>query len=74
MSELTRDEMRDRLGNLDQIRDLLFGKDMQDYDRRFQKIESDLAALHQETQKTYSSCATSSQAKFKRQWVRSKKS
>jgi DNA anti-recombination protein RmuC len=49
MSEITKEEMRDRLGNIDQIRDILFGPQLREYDTRFDKIESDLSRLHQET-------------------------
>lgn len=49
MSDLTKDEMRERLGNIDRIRDILFGAQLREYNSRFDKIESDLAAQHQET-------------------------
>lgn len=41
--------MREQLGNIDQIRDIIFGAQTRDYDNRFYKIESDLAMLQQET-------------------------
>jgi hypothetical protein len=47
MTEITQEQMRDRLGNIDQIRDLLFGQQMRDYEReieqgrqRLDKLES----------------------------------
>jgi len=48
MNEITKDDMRERLGNLDQIRDLLFGENLQKYDKRLSKIESDISSLRQE--------------------------
>ncbi|MDY6784429.1 MAG: hypothetical protein SW833_18085 [Cyanobacteriota bacterium] len=48
MSDLTREEMRDRLGNLDKIRDILVGSQMRDYENRFSQIESELSLLHQD--------------------------
>ncbi len=52
MTEIAKDEMRQRLGNLTQIRELLFGEQIEDYDNRFQQdqkqmeeIESNLQAL-----------------------------
>jgi hypothetical protein len=50
MSELTREEMRQRLGNIGQLQDLLFGDKMREYEQQFQecaqrltKVESDLS-------------------------------
>jgi F0F1-type ATP synthase membrane subunit b/b' len=50
MSELTREEMRQRLGNIRQLQDLLFGDKMREYEQQFQecaqrltKVESDLS-------------------------------
>lgn len=48
MNDISQDEMRDRLGNVDQIRDLLFGKQQRDYETRLNKLESSLSALQQE--------------------------
>jgi prefoldin subunit 5 len=49
MGDITKEEVRERLGNIDQIRDIIFGAQTRDYDNRFYKIESDLAMLQQET-------------------------
>jgi hypothetical protein len=49
VSDITKEEVRERLGNIDQIRDIIFGAQTRDYDNRFYKIESDLAMLQQET-------------------------
>lgn len=49
MAELSREEMRDRLGNLDQIRELLFGQQSRDYNDRIEKLETELARFKQET-------------------------
>ena len=35
MTEITREEMRERLGNIDQIRNLLFGSKLDEYEQRF---------------------------------------
>lgn len=48
MGEITREEMRERLGNIDQIRDIIFGAQLREYDSRFDKLESELSALQQE--------------------------
>ncbi len=50
MAEITKEEMRERLGNIDQIRDIIFGSQLRDYNGRFEKIESDLALLQQDIQ------------------------
>jgi hypothetical protein len=55
MTDITKEQMRDRLGNLDQIRELLFGQKIRDYDefeeqseQRLQKLESDFSAFQAE--------------------------
>lgn len=48
MAEINRDQIRDRLGNIDQIRDIIFGAQLREYDSRIDKIESNLALLQQE--------------------------
>ena len=48
MDEVTKEEMRDRLGNVDQIRTLLFGTQQKEYEGRFKKLESELSNLQQE--------------------------
>ncbi len=50
MSDIAPD-MRDRLGNIDQIRNILFGSELRDYDNRFKRLETEVANLQQETQK-----------------------
>jgi DNA anti-recombination protein RmuC len=50
MAEITKEEMRERLGNIDQIRDIIFGAQLREYDNRFDKIESDLTILQQDIQ------------------------
>ena len=32
MAEITKEEMRERLGNIDQIRDIIFGAQLREYD------------------------------------------
>ena len=48
MSDMAKDEIRDRLGNIDQIRDIIFGAQLRDYDNRLDKVETDAALLKQE--------------------------
>lgn len=48
MSDISKEEMRERLGNIDQIRDIIFGPQLREYDNRFDKIESDISLLQQE--------------------------
>ncbi len=48
MGELTKEEMRERLGNIDQIRDIIFGAQLREYSARFDKIESDVSMIQQE--------------------------
>jgi DNA anti-recombination protein RmuC len=50
MTEITKEEMRERLGNIDQIRDIIFGAQLREYDNRFDKIESDITILQQDIQ------------------------
>lgn len=48
MADITRDEMRDRLGNIEQIRDLLFGNKIREYEQRFQQCEQNIDKLTRE--------------------------
>ncbi|MBD2181697.1 hypothetical protein [Aerosakkonema funiforme] len=48
MAEITKEEMRERLGNIDQIRDIIFGPQLREYNNRFDKIESDISLVQQE--------------------------
>jgi uncharacterized protein (DUF342 family) len=45
MADVSAEEMRERLGNVDQIRDLLFGHKSREYDQRFDKCEQRLSSL-----------------------------
>lgn len=49
MPDITKEEIRDRLGNIDQIRDILFGPQLREYDTRCDKLESDISRMQQET-------------------------
>jgi LPS O-antigen subunit length determinant protein (WzzB/FepE family) len=56
MTDITKEQMRDRLGNIDQIRNLLFGEQLgeysqrfQSYEDRFENIESELLSFQEET-------------------------
>ncbi|MDJ0552980.1 MAG: hypothetical protein QNJ68_00745 [Microcoleaceae cyanobacterium MO_207.B10] len=48
MAELTKEEMRERLGNIDKIRDIIFGSKLREYENRFDKLESELSLVQQE--------------------------
>lgn len=48
MAEITRDEIRERLGNIDQIRDIIFGAHLREYTSRLDKAESDISTIQQE--------------------------
>jgi len=48
MGEITRDEIRERLGNIDQIRDIIFGAHLREFTSRLDKSEADIAAIQQE--------------------------
>ena len=49
MTQMLREEVRERLGNIDQIRDIIFGAQIREYETRFGKLESDISLLQQET-------------------------
>jgi hypothetical protein len=48
MNQLKKEEIYDKLGNIDQIRDIIFGSQLRDYNTRFDKLESDLVNFRQE--------------------------
>jgi hypothetical protein len=48
MSQMTKDDVRERLGNIDQIRDIIFGTQIRDYDNHFTKLEKDISMMQQE--------------------------
>jgi predicted nucleic acid-binding Zn-ribbon protein len=48
MSEITREEMRERLGNIDQIREIIVGSQMRDYNHRLEQLESNMSMVQQE--------------------------
>ena len=48
MGEITRDEIRERLGTIDQIRDIIFGAHLREYTSRLDKAESDISAIQQD--------------------------
>ncbi|ELS00968.1 cysteinyl-tRNA synthetase [Xenococcus sp. PCC 7305] len=45
MTEIANEEMRRKLGNLTQIRELLFGEQIEDYDSRFQQYQKQITDL-----------------------------
>jgi hypothetical protein len=48
MSTFSKEELRERLGNIDQIRDIIFGAQLRDYDNRLGQMESNLSLLQQD--------------------------
>lgn len=48
MRDISQDEMRERMGNIDLIRDIIFGPKLQEYDSRIDKLESHLSLLEKE--------------------------
>lgn len=48
MSDLTSNELRERLGNIDQIRDILFGSYLRESNNRLEQVEKSLSILQQE--------------------------
>ena len=48
MSDLTKADLRERLGNIDQIRDILIGPQLREYSNRLEQLERNLASVQQE--------------------------
>lgn len=48
MSDISKEEMRARLANIEQIRDIIFGSNIREFNNRFEKMESDISRLQQE--------------------------
>ena len=48
MSELNKNELRERLGNVDQIRDILFGSYLRESGNRLEQLEKSLSVMQQE--------------------------
>jgi DNA repair exonuclease SbcCD ATPase subunit len=48
VNQIKRDDMYDKLGNIDQIRDIIFGAQLREYNSRFEKIEADIVATQDE--------------------------
>jgi len=48
MGEISKDEMRERMGNIELIRDIIFGPKLQDYDGRLDQLESAFSLLEKE--------------------------
>jgi uncharacterized phage infection (PIP) family protein YhgE len=47
-NKLAEEDTVDRLGNIDQIRDIIFGPQLREYNRRFEKIETSLSSLQED--------------------------
>jgi ElaB/YqjD/DUF883 family membrane-anchored ribosome-binding protein len=65
MSDMTKEDVRDRLGNIDQIRDIIFGAQLRDYDNRLMQIESDFVVLQQDVRDRVEQMRTSLTNEFK---------
>jgi hypothetical protein len=48
MNQMSKDDVRERLGNIDQIRDIILGTQLREYENRFNKLESDISLLQQQ--------------------------
>lgn len=48
MAKISTEDIRERLGNVEKIRDILFGAKLREYDDSFSKLESTLSRLQQE--------------------------
>jgi len=48
MGEITKEEIRERIGNIDLIRDIIFGAKLQEYDNRIDNLESRISLLEKE--------------------------
>jgi hypothetical protein len=48
MGTMTKDEVREKLGNIDQIRDIIFGAQMREYETRFEQLKADTEKHQQE--------------------------
>lgn len=48
MNDMAKADLRDRLGNIDQIRDILFGSQLREYGDRIEQLERGLLGLQQE--------------------------
>lgn len=46
---MAKDEVRDRLGNIDQIRDIIFGTQIREYNERLERLESAITRMQQDT-------------------------
>jgi uncharacterized phage infection (PIP) family protein YhgE len=47
-NKLAEEDAVDRFGNIDQIRDIIFGPQLREYNRRFEKIETSLSSLQED--------------------------
>ncbi|MFB2975080.1 hypothetical protein [Microseira sp. BLCC-F43] len=59
MAEVTKEALRDRLGNIDQIRDILMGPQLRDYETRLAQVEADLSLLRQDLRERIEETKTS---------------
>lgn len=48
MADINKEEMREKLGNIDQIRDIIFGPQLREYNSRLDNIESNISLLEKD--------------------------
>jgi hypothetical protein len=65
---MTRADLRDQLGNIDQIREILFGSQIRQYGDRVEQVEASLADLEQEMRDRTEGLKQSLSAQIHRQW------
>lgn len=65
MGEITKDELRERLGNIDQIRDIIFGAHLREFNGRFEKLESGFTTLQEDMREHIENVKNSLSAELK---------
>ncbi|MBD0347470.1 MAG: hypothetical protein ICV63_22145 [Coleofasciculus sp. Co-bin14] len=65
MGEITKEEMRDRMGNIELIRDIIFGPKLQEYDARLEKLEATISSLEKEMRDRTQQAKTESLAELR---------
>jgi Skp family chaperone for outer membrane proteins len=65
MGEITKEAMRDRMGNIELIRDIIFGPKLQEYDARLDKLEATISSLEKEMRDRTEQAKTESLAELR---------
>lgn len=53
MAEITKEEIRNRLGNITQLQELLFGEQIEEYNNKFEQIQKHINKLESELNKVH---------------------